>query len=559
MISIKNLSFTYRGFKNPTLKNINMTIADGEKVLILGASGCGKTTLSRVLNGLIPATYHGTLTGSVEIDGEDILEKSIAELSLRIGTVLQDPEGQFVGLTVAEDVAFGLENLGLSREEMNARVDESLRLVGMEKFKTHAPHELSGGQKQKVAIAGVLAMGPDILLFDEPLANLDPASAASVVALMDNLNRQGKTIIVIEHRFEEVLEGGVDKVALMKDGELIAFAPPREIINSGLLAEAGIRLPLFCEVVARINRRQDLPVTLTEAVSILRNEKIHGPVEPSGVGEAKGDTPLLSLENVSFCYNERTPVLKDISLSVYPGERVALLGHNGAGKTTLSLLLLGLLKPTAGNIYVNGQNITGLPVSRIARSIGLVMQNPNHMLSLPKVEDEVAFGPVNLKFSPPEIAEGVETSLKTCDLWPYRKWPTFALSYGQKKRLTVAAILAMHSKLLLLDEPTVGQDYRHYREFMDFMARLCDAGYTMIVITHDLNLAQEYTERTLVLVDGRLIGDGPTRRILAEEKLLEQAALRPTSLTRLARELGLGNVALSSAEMAYMLIGEAAS
>lgn len=584
MIRVEGLNYTYPGSKAPSLKDINLKVERGERLLVLGASGSGKTTLARCVNGLIPHTYQGEMTGSVTVDGVVVGKTPLAQLSLRVGTVLQDPESQFVGLTVAEDVAFGLENLNTTRAEMAERVREALEWVGMWDFRDQPPHALSGGQKQRVAIAGVLAMGPDLLLFDEPLAHLDPSSAGQLIELLDRLGRERqKTLVIIEHRMEEALEAGIDRIALIHQGELIAWDEPEKVLNGGRLEEIGIRLPSYAEVFARLRERrawagERLPATpeaaaaellkvaaarvAAEPVAAVEPPPVAEPAPAAGQGAASGaspessSAPLIECRNLTFQYEpERPPAVRDISLAIRPGERVALLGHNGAGKSTLAMLLLGLLTPTAGEVFVGGRPAAGRPVSELCRQIGLVMQNPNHMLSLTTVEDEIAFGPRNLDFAGAEVQAAVGRSLEVCDLIPKRRWPPFALSHGQKKRVTVGAVLAMGSRLLLLDEPTAGQDYRHYRTFMDFAARLCDQGYATVVVTHDLHLALEYTPRAIVLAEGQVLADGPTETVVGDIGVIERAGLRPPALARLARQLALNIPAEPTAAAAWLAGG----
>lgn len=578
MIRVTDFSYTYPGAPSPSLRGVNLAVERGERLLVLGASGSGKTTLARAVNGLIPHSYKGEATGRAEVAGEDVSRLPLAALARKVGTVLQDPEAQFVGLTVAEDVAFGLENLRTPRPEMAERVQAALQWVGMWDFRSQPPHALSGGQKQKVAIAGVLAMGPDLLLFDEPLAHLDPSSAGELLHLLDRLGRErGKTLVIIEHRLEEALEAGIDRIALMHDGEIIGWDEPGAVLASGRLEEVGIRLPSYMELFARLRAGgrwagADLPATPAAAAValgvLLAGPPGRGPGVVAAAGQAlavPGDTggaapevPLVECRDLTFAYEPgRPPAVQGVSLAIRPGERVALLGHNGAGKSTLAMLLLGLQTPTGGEVRVSGAPAAGRPVSQLCRHIGLVMQNPNHMLSLGSVELEVAFGPRNLEFAAAELQAAVDRCIGICDLAPKRRWPPFALSHGQKKRVTVAAVLAMGSLLLLLDEPTAGQDYRHYRTFMDFVARLCDQGYAVLVITHDLHLALEYTPRAVVMAGGRVLADGATADLLRDPQLAEQAGLRPPALARLARELGVG-MPVEPAAAAAWLIGEVA-
>ena len=560
-IEITGLSFRYAKSEDFALKDVNLVVDEGEKLLILGPSGCGKTTLLRCINGLIPHRYRGELLGSVKVFGANVAETPIHKISLKVGTVLQDPESQFVGISVEEDVAFGLENLRFSREEMRRLVAESLGVVGLTGMEQRAPHEMSGGQKQKVALAGVLAMKPDVILFDEPLANLDPASADELLDFIDMLNREyEKTIVIVEHRFEQVLEKGVDKIAVMSNGRMVACGTPEEIMErADLLVEIGIRLPLYAEVAYQLKGRGlwdgPLPLSVKETASKLRGivkaEVEKGLEVPA---EKPRKRPILEFRNVHYVYPTGVKAIKGVSLKIYPGEVVALMGPNGAGKSTLSLLSIGILKPTKGQVLVDGVDTREATVAQLARTVGIIFQNPNHMLFKNSVEEEVAFGPKNLGYSDEEIEKFVEQAMEICDLKRYRGRHPLSLSMGERKRVCIAAALSMNPRLLFFDEPTVGQDHRHSEAFMGYIKRLRDQGYTIIIITHNVNLAIEYCQRAIIMVDGKIIADGPTQRVLADEALLKRARLKPTSITRLMKALGLPPLAITSREFQALLI-----
>lgn len=552
IIDVKNLTVTYKNVKNPTLRNISFAVKNGEVVLILGPSGSGKTTLVRCLNGLIPYSYPAKVEGHIVVVDMDPREELLYKISLKVGTVLQNPENQFVGLTVAEDVAFGLENLMIPRDKMREIVIENLKKVRMSGFEERSPHELSGGEKQKVAIAGVLAMSPDVLIFDEPLANLDPISADEMLHIINELNEKyHKTILIVEHRFEEVLTHlrRLNKVLVISSGELLYNGPPNTLIekHADMLDKIGIRLPLYSEVVYNAKKKKNalmdisIPVTLDEAASLIK--KLIKTTKPKSYKEDQTrkieDTPAISLRNVSFKYPSGVKAIDNISFDIYPGESVALLGHNGAGKSTLALLMLGILKPTEGAVIVNGQNTKEITIAQNARNVGLVMQNPDHMLFQKTVELELEFGPKNLRYSPKTIKELVNNALEITNLRKYRNWPPMALSLGQRKRVGLAAILSMNSKILLLDEPTAGQDWRHTRLFMTFIEKLIAKKYTLILITHDMNLALEYTNRAIVLAHGKKIADGITREILSRDDVITRSRLKPSTLIQLSKKLNL--------------------
>ncbi|RLI64907.1 MAG: ABC transporter ATP-binding protein [Candidatus Asgardarchaeum californiense] len=552
IINVRELTVTYRNVKNPTLKNISFTVKKGNVVLVLGPSGSGKTTLTRCLNGLIPYSYPAKVDGEITIAGMDPREEPIYKISLKVGTVLQNPENQFVGLTVAEDVAFGLENLMVPRERIREIITENLKKVGMLGFEERSPHELSGGEKQKVAIAGVLAMSPEILIFDEPLANLDPISADEMLNIINELNEKyQKTILIIEHRFEEVLTHlrRLNKVLVISSGEVVYDGPPDALIreNANLLENIGIRLPLYSEIVYNVKKKKQklmnipIPVTLDEAATLIRNLITSSSLEHYRETKTREieNHPAISLRNVSFEYPGGVKAVDNVSFDIYPGESVALLGHNGAGKSTLALLMLGILKPTKGDVIINGKNTKSITIAQNARNIGLVMQNPDHMLFQKTVELELEFGPKNLGYDQKKINELVNNALEITNLKKYRNWPPMALSLGQRKRVGLAAILSMNSKILLLDEPTAGQDWRHTQLFMTFIEKLISKKYTLVLITHDMNLALEYTDRAIVMAHGKKIADGPTSEILSHDEVINKSRLKPSTLISLSKRLGL--------------------
>ncbi len=544
IIEFTDYSFKYFTQAKPTLKNINLNIYKGEKVLIIGPSGSGKSTLGHTLNGLIPFSYKGEITGSLKIKSAEAKEQNIFELSKTIGTVLQDSDGQFVGLTVGEDIAFSLENDNVVQHEMKQRVLEASKMVDMENWLTSSPFELSGGQKQRVALAGVLIDNVEILLFDEPLANLDPATGKTAIEIIDEIHNSGeKTIIIIEHRLEDVLHRGVDRIIVVNNGEIVADLPPHSLMCSEVLSENGIREPLYITALKLAGVKLK-PEMLPGFLSTLKAEDIKKPLQSWFAKEVKDSVnentePLLSLENLSFSYDSKNHVLKNINFNVYKGEMLSVIGKNGAGKSTLTKLLCGFFPLSGGSIKYQGNDIKEKTIRERAEIIGLVMQNPNQMISKPMIYDEVALGLRLRNVSEKETEKRVMEALKICGLEKFKSWPISALSYGQKKRVTIASILVLKPEILILDEPTAGQDYRHYSEMMNFLLKLNKSGITVILITHDMHLMLEYTPRAVVLSEGRLIADTASSIVLTNSEIINEANLKQTSLYQLANKAGI--------------------
>ncbi|WP_223069185.1 ABC transporter ATP-binding protein [Paenibacillus caui] len=543
VIEFRDFSFRYKAQSEPTLHHITFSVYEGEKVLIVGPSGSGKSTLAHCINGLIPFFHEGEMTGSVMVGGRELLDLSMAELSDLVGTVLQDPDGQFVGLTVGEDIAFKLENDMVPRAEMVSRVEIAAAATGISELLEASPHELSGGQKQKTTLAGVLVGDAGILLFDEPLANLDPESGRTTVELIDRIHREtAKTVIIIEHRLEEMLHRDVDRILVVRDGRIAADLPAPELLCSGLLAETGLREPLYltalkyagCEIAPDMNPQQIGQLRLDACAEKLAAWYRANPA-PSESGLAP---PLLELRDVSFSYVTDRPALSGISLIIGQGEMVCIAGRNGAGKSTVSKLICGFYRPSAGTLLMNGRDIRADTIKERAQRIGYVMQNPNHMISKALLYDEVALGLRARGLPEAEIRERVHEALKVCGLYSFRSWPISALSYGQKKRVTIASILVLRPELMILDEPTAGQDFRHYNEMMEFLNELNRQGMTIVIITHDMYLMMEYAQRTIVFADGLKISDDTPSRVLSNLDLLKAANLKKTSLHELADKAG---------------------
>lgn len=545
IISFKNFSFQYRAQKKPTLKEINLDIYPGERVLIAGPSGCGKSTLAGCINGLNPFSNPGECSGELIVDGVDAPKSSIFQLSSHVGTVLQDPDGQFIGLTVGEDIAFALENSCTPQDEMHEITRHAAELVNIQDHLDYAPHELSGGQKQRVSLAGVMVDQVKILLFDEPLANLDPATGKQTIELIDEIQEKtDTTVVIIEHRLEDVLWREVDRIILMGDGQILADLHPDELLSTNLLEKNGIREPLYLTAMkyAGVELTPEKKPAHVDSVVLDAEDKKKisawfqaRPTED----EAKEREALLEVKGLNFGYEKNQQTLRDVSLTIHKGEMVSIVGKNGAGKSTFSKLVCGFETPDAGEILFDGKDLLQENIRHRARHIGYVMQNPNQMISKTMIFDEVALSLRNMGKSEEEIREKVEETLKVCGLFPFRNWPVSALSFGQKKRVTIASVLVQDPELIILDEPTAGQDFHHYTEIMEFLRGLNKKGVTVVMITHDMHLMLEYTPRALVFADGRLIADRSAAAVLCDPQLIQQAALKETSLFTLANQMGI--------------------
>ena len=544
MIELKDFSFQYKAQSEPTLKNLNLTIYKGEKVLIVGPSGSGKSTIGQCLNGIIPNIYKGTSSGQFLIQGKEAFDLSIYEKSHLVSTVLQDTDGQFIGLSVAEDLAFALENDMVDLGTMKERVQSWAERLDLMKLLDHRPQDLSGGQKQRVSLAGVLIDESPILLFDEPLANLDPKSGQDIIDLIDQIHEeQGTTTIIIEHRLEDVLYRPVDRVILINQGQVLFNGQPDELLRTTLLAENGIREPLYLTTLRQLGQDIDQLEHLDRLVDIELtgvNRSI-----PEATFTKTGETEeLLKLEQISFAYQENHPILKNISLSIPKGQRLAIVGKNGAGKSTLAKAICGFIT-TEGQYTSRGEDIKQESVKERAERVGYVLQNPNQMISTNMIFDEVALGLRLRGISEEDIKERVYQALKTCGLYEFRKWPISALSYGQKKRVTIASILVLGPEILVLDEPTAGQDQRNYTDIMEFLDSLQEKGHTIVMITHDMQLMLDYSDRALVVSDGQILADLSPAELFTHPDILQEANLKETSIFALANRLGMDPLALT--------------
>ena len=548
IIEFNDFGFQYNAQSKPTLYNISFSVKRGEKILVAGPSGCGKSTLVHCMNGLIPFSYKGESTGSLTLFGEETKKLSIFDISKHVGTVLQDSDAQFVGLTVAEDIAFALENNCVKEPELHERVLKAAKLVNIDDHLKSSPRETSGGQKQRVSVAGVIVDDVDVLIFDEPLANLDPATGKQAIELIDEVCRQtGAAAIIIEHRLEDVLHRSVDRVILMNKGRIVADMPSDELLSTTLLADNGIREPLYITSLKyagvtitpdkRPSRIEDIIINEEDAQKVrnwFTNTKTK---EASEINEK-----LLEITDLVYQYPSRqTPTLKGITTSFKKGEMTAIVGTNGAGKSTFSKVICGLEEITGGQIEYRDCDFTKLSIKERAERIGFVMQNPNQMISQIMIYDEVAFGLRCRNVPEEEIEKKVEKVLKVCGLWTFRKWPVSALSFGQKKRVTIASILVLDPEMLILDEPTAGQDYAHYTEIMNFLEDINKSGITIAMITHDMHLMLEYADRAVVFSKGQIIADDTCANILTDSDIVEKASLKETSLYELAKRCNISN------------------
>ena len=540
ILKFTDFGFQYRVQSEPTLYHINLEVHRGEKILIAGPSGCGKSTMVHCMNGLIPFSYEGEMSGSLTLFGRETREMSLFDISKQVGTVLQDSDGQFVGMTVAEDIAFALENDCVGEPELHDKVLQAARLVHVENHLSHAPGDLSGGQKQRVAMAGVLVNHVDLLLFDEPLANLDPATGKEAVELIDELQKEtGAAVIIIEHRIEDVLHRDVDRIVLMGNGRILFDGSPDELLSGPLLRENGIREPLYITAL----KYAGVPVMAEMAPHSIRSLRLTEEMKQrvrdwflgSRIPKENTERPLLlQAEDLCFTYDNGFRALKGVSLGIRKGELCAIVGTNGAGKSTFAKVVCGFEPLDSGRLLFQGNDFTGLSIKERADRVGFCLQNPNQMISKVMIWDEVGFGLQLRKLPKEEINRKTGDTLRICGLWPMRNWPISAVSFGQKKRVTVAAILSMDPQMIILDEPTAGQDYRHYTDIMEFLKELHEQGVTIVMITHDMHLMLEYAERAMVFSDGQVIADDTPANILTNPEIIEKASLKETSLYHLA-------------------------
>ncbi|EOB4963775.1 ABC transporter ATP-binding protein [Vibrio vulnificus] len=561
-IEFSNFSFRYESLDKPTLRNINLRIEKGEKIVIIGPSGSGKSTLGQCLNGLIPHAIKGEVSGSLTINGQETATFAMHQFTEQVGTVLQDTDSQFVGLSIGEDIAFALENQLTSNIEMYSLVKATAKMVDLEQMLQRSPHDLSGGQKQRVSLAGILVDDVDILLFDEPLAALDPKTGKRTIEIIDELHRKtGKTVVIIEHRLEDVLHRHVDRIILMDGGEIIADTTPDELLASPLLAQYGIREPLYLTALKSAGCHlalDDHPSSLSELpLANYQHAMADWFHQANTTSNHIRSETLLDVRNLTYSYDGEKNALEGVSFNVQRGEFVSILGKNGSGKSTITKLIMGVIEPDDGAMYLNGQDLSELTIFERSQKVGVVMQNPNHMISHHMIFDEVAFGLRNRGWDEQQVNDKVLEVLELCGLSKYRHWPIEALSYGQKKRVTIASILALEPELLILDEPTAGQDYRNYTSMLSFIEKLNrELGITVVIISHDMHLVLEYTTRSIVIADSQLVADAPMTDVFSNPALLDRANLTTTSLYELATRL---NIAETNAFMQHFIDVEKAS
>ncbi|MBW3695437.1 ABC transporter ATP-binding protein [Vibrio sp. T187] len=544
-IEFSNFSFRYESLDKPTLKNIDLRIEKGEKIVIIGPSGSGKSTLGQCLNGLIPHAIKGERSGTLHINGQDTSQLDMHGYTEQVGTVLQDTDSQFVGLSIGEDIAFALENQLMSNIDMYPLVKSTAKMVDLQDMLERSPHDLSGGQKQRVSLAGILVDDVDILLFDEPLASLDPKTGKATIEIIDQLHQEtGKTIVIIEHRLEDVLHRNVDRVILMERGEIIADTTPNALLASNLLEKHGIREPLYLSTL----KAAQSPIEESDQLanfSELNFSKYQTSIQswfdarPTHTPENYSQ-PLLDIQGLTYSYDGDKNALEDVSFTVNKGEFVSILGKNGSGKSTITKLVMGVLEQDQGKIALNGTDLSTLSIFERSQQVGVVMQNPNHMISHHMIFDEIAFGLRNRGLDEATITEKVEAILALCGLSKFRHWPIEALSYGQKKRVTIASILVLEPQLLILDEPTAGQDYRNYTSMLGFIQKLNrELGITVVIISHDMHLVLEYTTRSIVIADSKLIANAQMTEVFSQPQLLERANLSTTSILELANKMNI--------------------
>lgn len=544
VIEFEHFQFQYFSQAEPTLYDINLKIYEGEKVLIVGPSGRGKSTMGNCLNGLIPFSYKGEIQGSLKISGRETSKMNIFELSKKVGTVLQDADGQFIGLTVGEDIAFALENDCVPLTKMKETVQKVADIVDMGQLLKSSPFELSGGQKQRVSFAGVMVDDVDILLFDEPLANLDPATGKTAIDLIDRVWKESKkTVVIIEHRLEDVLYRDVDRIVVVSEGRIAADMTPDELMAADILSKLGIREPLYVTAMkyAGITVTPEMKAGRMDTldVEVIRESMLKWNREQKKKEKPEERPEILSAEHLSFQYTKKRKILQDINFKIQEGEMVSIVGTNGAGKSTLAKVICGFVTEDEGKILYYGKDLKGQTIKERSQIIGYVMQNPNQMICKPMIYDEVALGLRIRGIPEEEIEPKVDRALRICGLAPFKKWPVSALSFGQKKRVTIASMLVMDPQILILDEPTAGQDYHHYTEIMEFLKSLNEQGVTIIMITHDMHLMLEYTPHAIVISGGKKIGDASAVDILTNKEIAEKANLKITSLYEFAEKIGM--------------------
>lgn len=519
MIRIRDLTFHYGDASKPALQDVNLEVEDGEFVLVTGPSGCGKSSLCRCLNGLIPHFYGGKIAGGLEVQGLDVMKHTTKELATRVGMVFQDPENQLVAMDVEREIAFGLENLAFPKGVIAKRMEESLDTLGISGLRYRQVHELSGGEKQKVIIASVLALHPDILVLDEPTSELDPKSAEEVLSVVQRLNDElGITVILVEHRLDRVVHL-VDRMIVLDEGRIVADGNPRAVLSNCDIASLGAGVPPIVRIVQRLRGNgvnvDGIPLTVKEGRSMLKEVfREAGGRELSQVESAHGK-PVIEIDKLWHTYPEGPTALKNVSLRICQGEFVAIMGRNASGKTTLVKHINGLLKPTKGKVRVTGIDTQRATIAELARKVGFIFQNPNDHIFADTVEEEIVYILKNLGFDGAEIAVRVDETLEMFGLKEYRKQYPRSLSGGERQRVAVASVLVARPEVLILDEPTRGMEYRLKSELMRFLSGYSEKGNTVVLVTHDVETVAEYADRVILLSEGRVVVDGNKRDVLS--------------------------------------------
>lgn len=543
-VLIKDLKFRYRGEKEIALNGISLEIAKGEFLVVMGASEAGKSTLAACFNGLIPHYMKGAMKGEVIIQGTNTQDSSVPKLAENVGIVFQDFEAQLFSTNVELEIAFGPENFAVPREEIGRRIDENLKYVGLEEFRNRPPFTLSGGQKQKLAIASVLAMQPTILVMDEPTTDLDPISKQGIFDITNQLRqRDDITLIVVEHETEEALYA--DRIALIKDGQIVQVGPVREILKQvDLLEELGV-MPLGIPKFFKKMGCPDLPLTPAEGIHAFSKEKYRISaskythlLQREKMVTQHDEEPIIHCRGLEHTYPNGVKALNGVDLDIFPGEVVAIVGQNGSGKTTLAKHLNGLLLPTNGEVKVNGQDTNQQGVFKIGQKVGYVFQNPDHQIFSELVYDEVAFGPRLREVPEEEIDKRVKEALEAVGLTGFEQEDPFSLTKSGRQRVAVASVLAVKPDVLILDEPTTGLDYKEQRSMMDMVQRLNKQGSTIIFVTHHMWVVAEYAHYMVVIKDGRILLDGTTRAVFAQEETLKASYLRPPHFVQFSNQLG---------------------
>lgn len=558
MIEIKGMSFRYGKSKEYALRDINLSIKKNEFVALIGPSRAGKSTLCMSLNGLIPHSQKGRLKGSIVVNGKNTAENPVSNLFTDVAIVFQDFETQLFSTSASLDVAFGPENLGLPWDEIDERVKHCFERVDLQGFEMREPTSLSGGQKQRLAIAASLALHSPILVLDEPTTDLDPVGKERVLNIANDFRKSGDfTIVCVEHEIEELIYS--DHVVLLVNGSILAEGSPREILsNDKLLRENGV-MPLGASEVVHALGFEEPILTVDEAEKVIRSagytldmDKVHQLIDVDNKRKRKYGDVIIDVKNVSFGYNKSYLAVNDVSLQIREGEFVALMGQNGSGKTTLAKQFNRLLKYQTGSLTIFGKDCSESSIYEISRNVGYVFQNPDHQIFADTIEEEVSFGPKNYGYTPEEIKEAVKEALEAVDMVGREKDDPFSLTKGERQRVAVASILAIRPKLLILDEPTTGLDYKEQLGIMNLLKRLNDSGTTVIIITHTMWVVSAFAHRAVVMNQGKIVFDGSVRDVYANEDELMNLHLKPPQVTQLGNRFGHALLSVEEARSCFV-------